>query len=79
MTRIVVPGANASIAAPNVNSTAAQMIVWRRPSRSARFPAIKAPTSAPSVTQLVMISMTRVLGWKLRSIPFRAPPMTPWS
>ncbi len=34
---------------------------------------------APSVTQLVMISMTRVPGWKDLSIPASAPDMTPWS
>ena len=34
---------------------------------------------APSVTQLVMISMTSVLGWKDLSIPDSAPEMTPWS
>jgi hypothetical protein len=37
-------------------------IVNRRPSRSVNAPAAKAPAMAPRVTQLVMISMTKVLG-----------------
>ena len=34
---------------------------------------------APSVTQLVMISMTAVLGWNDFPMPSRAPEITPWS
>ena len=34
---------------------------------------------APNVTQLVMISVTTVLGWKVLSMPSSAPEMTPWS
>ena len=62
-----------------VNITAASRTVLRRPSRSARVPAPKAPTSAPRVTQLVMTSIMKVLTLKVCSIPSSAPEMTPSS
>jgi hypothetical protein len=54
-------------------------MVKRRPRRSVNVPAARAPTMAPSVTQLVIISITNVLGWKSFLMPSRAPEMTPWS
>ena len=79
MTRTAVAGANASSSAPPRRSTAARRMVVRRPKRSVSTPAISAPTMAPNVTQLVMISVTTVLGWKVLSMPSSAPEMTPWS
>jgi hypothetical protein len=79
MTSTVVSGARASSSAPTTKVTAASRMAIRRPRRSVSTPAASAPAIAPNVTQLVMTSMTMVLGWKVLSIPSRAPEMTPWS
>ena len=64
---------------PIVNRTAATRIVTRRPRRSASTPATSAPNSAPSVTQLVMTSVSVVPMSNSAWMPCRAPAMTPWS
>jgi hypothetical protein len=66
-------GASASSSVPTTKIPAASISVNRRPNRSARLPATSAPTIAPSVTQLVMISMTMVVGWNSFWMPLRHP------
>ena len=79
MTRTDVPGAIPSTSAPTANRPPANSSVGRRPMRSAITPATSAPTSAPRVTKLVMISVVVVETWKLSSMPRSAPEITPWS
>jgi hypothetical protein len=73
------PGATASISAPTANSTPALTAVQRRPMRSAVPPATSAPKSAPSVTQLVTISLSIVERSRSLWSSGSAPEMTPWS